>query len=189
MPSTSRARRAPRTKPRLNGPKLQMSYKGKKRETQDPSLMGAKLLFSWCPEPDSNRHNSFESRDFKSLVSTYSTIRAVDRMNSLQRRNFQCFYRAQRSTATRVCVTRKIFARSGIGRTRLWEYQERVTCSTFHPHARAPAPPLPGFPVPFGNSCRRDAWGSARPRALSFVGNSDDPSNAAISREQRAMPG
>ena len=31
---------------------------------------------SWCPEPDSNRHSAFAPRDFKSLVSTYSTIRA-----------------------------------------------------------------------------------------------------------------
>ena len=30
----------------------------------------------WCPEPDSNRHSAFAPRDFKSLVSTYSTIRA-----------------------------------------------------------------------------------------------------------------
>jgi hypothetical protein len=30
----------------------------------------------WCPEPDSNRHRPFGPRDFKSLVSTYSTIRA-----------------------------------------------------------------------------------------------------------------
>ena len=31
----------------------------------------------WCPEPESNRHADFSARDFKSLVSTYSTIRAV----------------------------------------------------------------------------------------------------------------
>ena len=30
----------------------------------------------WCPEPDSNWHGSFPPQDFKSCVSTYSTIRA-----------------------------------------------------------------------------------------------------------------
>ena len=41
--------------------------------------VGAMLVFFsylWCPEPDSNRHSAFAPRDFKSLVSTYSTIRA-----------------------------------------------------------------------------------------------------------------
>lgn len=31
----------------------------------------------WCPEPGSNRHEPFNPRDFKSLVSTNFTIRAV----------------------------------------------------------------------------------------------------------------
>ena len=30
---------------------------------------------NWCSKPDSNRH-AYSARDFKSLVSTYSTIRA-----------------------------------------------------------------------------------------------------------------
>ena len=33
-------------------------------------------FFSWYPKPGSNRHSPFGPRDFKSLVSTYSTIRA-----------------------------------------------------------------------------------------------------------------
>ena len=31
----------------------------------------------WCPEPESNRYAAFAARDFKSLVSTYFTIRAI----------------------------------------------------------------------------------------------------------------
>ena len=30
----------------------------------------------WCPEPESNRHDRFRSRDFKSLASTNFAIRA-----------------------------------------------------------------------------------------------------------------
>ena len=40
-----------------------------------------KLLFVWCPEPESNRHRGFPPRDFKSLVSTSFTIRAGDSIN------------------------------------------------------------------------------------------------------------
>lgn len=34
-------------------------------------------IFLWYPEPGSNRHDHFWSQDFKSGVSTYSTIRAT----------------------------------------------------------------------------------------------------------------
>ena len=40
-----------------------------------------KSVVNWCPEPESNRHADFSARDFKSLVSTYSTIRAVEHRN------------------------------------------------------------------------------------------------------------
>ena len=33
-------------------------------------------LKRWCPEPDSNRHDRYQPRDFKSLASTYSATRA-----------------------------------------------------------------------------------------------------------------
>ncbi len=36
------------------------------------------ILIIWCPEPESNRHGRLSPRDFKSLVSTNFTIRAVD---------------------------------------------------------------------------------------------------------------
>ena len=36
------------------------------------------ILVIWCPEPESNRHGRLSPRDFKSLVSTNFTIRAVD---------------------------------------------------------------------------------------------------------------
>ena len=35
-----------------------------------------KLRFIWCPRPESNRHDFFESADFKSAVSTDFTTRA-----------------------------------------------------------------------------------------------------------------
>ena len=38
----------------------------------------AYILIIWCPEPESNRHGRLSPRDFKSLVSTNFTIRAVD---------------------------------------------------------------------------------------------------------------
>ena len=40
--------------------------------------MSISHCFYWCPEPESNRHGRLSPRDFKSLVSTYFTIRAKD---------------------------------------------------------------------------------------------------------------
>lgn len=34
------------------------------------------IKYMWCPERDLNSHNRFQSRDFKSLASTNSAIRA-----------------------------------------------------------------------------------------------------------------
>jgi hypothetical protein len=67
----------------IRGRKLQISYNDSVMLTFDghkrlKTLHGitAKSITLWCPEPDSNRHRPFGPRDFKSLVSTYSTIRA-----------------------------------------------------------------------------------------------------------------
>ena len=38
---------------------------------------GLEARGTWCPEPESNRHDRLGSRDFKSLVSTSFTIRAL----------------------------------------------------------------------------------------------------------------
>jgi hypothetical protein len=54
----------------------QYGHSERTQQSYEPSDKGTKLLFLWCPEPDSNRHRPFGPRDFKSLVSTYSTIRA-----------------------------------------------------------------------------------------------------------------
>jgi hypothetical protein len=47
-----------------------------RHEKLRPFRITAQSTTLWCPEPDSNRHRPFGPRDFKSLVSTYSTIRA-----------------------------------------------------------------------------------------------------------------
>ena len=86
---------------RAKARKLQISYSMRNARLKNLSEKGANLL-NLVPGAGLEPARTLPGpRDFKSRVSTYSTIRALNKINSLQRPSFQPLFRLNGVTVER----------------------------------------------------------------------------------------